>query len=828
MDPLFRHYFKVTLIIIGTFLFAACSTDDVGDPLPDEGDIIEPLAFEVDNTIKQTVSELPGFNGGTPRPVATIVDRDGIQANFVANEIWFTSSDPAELDAFLTRWGGSVVSEIIPTRKHDLAGMKNQYLIAVDASTVDASDLTDDLLKLEANGVGNHRVSSDQALKLLAIATKEVISGVPVGINWVGSGSSYSDRTIQDAPTGDLMDGIANYDANAFTWPTHNIDSVQDIGVAEAWRAMDAAGKLGNRVKIGILDMGFSPDADTPSGWLALSNVPLTDPIGTENLLDCGGPCPWHGTNVSNAAMAVPDNGFGSAGPAGPIADPVLVFTLYDYFTATGAILMARAAGAKIINMSYGAPVPAILAHTVLPFDASTFLFSQAGMLLFAAAGNDGRNVDSTICLFGACVERRWYTPCENSGVICIGGIANNSKNRDPDSNYGNEHVDLFAPFTMLLGPDPDNTDNRARSSHGTSYSSPFTAGVAALIKAANPGLSSRGVQSILLSTAHSSPDEKVGRYVNARAAVIKALGNIAPNVSITSPSDWSTRQLNHTISFNALVSDFEDGTALSCCTFKWSSNVDGELATSFGFTHAFTTVGSRAITLEVTDQGGATASATVSLVIENSTPVATITKPIADELILRDVQYTLRGSAFDSNEPNAVLDCSNLTWRSSNVLDAFPVVGCDVNVTFTTNGPRLLSLTAVDPQGATHIATVNVVVGDTPANLPPSVEIRSPANNLVISPFNPLELRSTASDPEGATALSYEWKAIFPYNVRTGTGTNTSIISTVDGEFWLPEDNIDFGRGDIDMFIKIQLDVTDPEGNTGSDFVIVRAQLIL
>ena len=92
--------------------------------------------------------------------------------------------------------------------------------------------------------------------------------------------------------------------------------------------------------------MGFEPDADMPAGFLAISNVPFVAPTGTENLLSCGGPCPWHGTNVASAAFAVPGNGFGSAGPAGPVADPLLIFTSYDFFTSIAALLEARALGA--------------------------------------------------------------------------------------------------------------------------------------------------------------------------------------------------------------------------------------------------------------------------------------------------------------------------------------------------------------------------------------------------------------------------------------------------------------------------------------------------
>lgn len=73
-----------------------------------------------------------------------------------------------------------------------------------------------------------------------------------------------------------------------------------------------------------------------------------------------------------SAAFAVHGNGFGCAGPAGPVADPLLIFTSYDYFTSVAALLEARALGPRIANMSYSAPVPYYLAFSVLPFEAAT------------------------------------------------------------------------------------------------------------------------------------------------------------------------------------------------------------------------------------------------------------------------------------------------------------------------------------------------------------------------------------------------------------------------------------------------------------------------
>src|SRR5204863_10150700 len=128
-----------------------------------------------------------------------------------------------------------------------------------------------------------------------------------------------------------------------------------------------------------------------PSGWIPFTTLPVP-PIYTPSLLPCSGfnYCPWHGTNVVGAGMGVPDNNHGGAGPAGPVARPITDFTTYDFAVGIVAIGEATLLGADIINMSYGAPVPAALSWTVIPFDLVTLgTRDLLGVLIFASAGND-------------------------------------------------------------------------------------------------------------------------------------------------------------------------------------------------------------------------------------------------------------------------------------------------------------------------------------------------------------------------------------------------------------------------------------------------------
>lgn len=804
LNPLF-------FLILFAGVLAACSQPS--QP-PQE---LPPIAITVDTTLEPPIAALPGFEDGEPRPVAVITGEDGVPAAFVANEVWLQSDDDAQVQAFVARWQGKILRTLEPADA-GVSGLPTQYLIRINAAAADPAKLSEDLRALDETATGNHKVSSQAGLNLIAASSHEAASGLKLGMNWVGSGAQqFRDRASIEAPSSDKPIAGVAYVKDAFSWPSHSRFSEQEIGVAEAWRALDLAGKLGNRVKVAILDMGFQPDADLKDG-LALSNVPLTDPIGTENLLSCSGgnSCPWHGTNVASAAMAIPDNQFGSAGSAGPVAEPIYVFTLYDFFTSINALFEAGIAGADIANMSYGAPVPWYLAWSVLPFEAATAGIRATGMLLFASAGNEGKNVDAEGCTLGVCWERTWYTPCENAGVICVGGLAGNSKNKAGNSNYGGEQVDIFAPYTLWVGPDPDAPSNQAQKIDGTSFSSPFAAGVAALIWAADPSLGAGDVEDILMETAHFSQDGRVEHYVNALGAVQAVLGNIPPEIRLS--NSGGDVPLNLELTISATVFDFED--PFPCCTITWTSDVDGTLGTNSSFQHTFTTLGSRTLTITATDSQGATSQASFTLNVVNNAPDVTLSQPLEGDEVFRTAQVVLRGKASDRNEPQEQLACERLVWTSSVASDPFPVTGCEVEVVFASNGPRTLTLTATDPLGASDTASVGISVVDPPPNLPPFVQISSPEDREPLPTNEPIALSGTATDPEGATNLSYEWTVKLDDNAPIVVGNAPSVQ-------WTPSDTYDFS-GEGTYIVQVRLNVTDPQGNTGTDFITLEFHVIL
>lgn len=739
---------------------------------------LSPLALAVNPTIIPATSELPPLDGVNPRPLAAIVDERGHQAEFVENELVLVTDEQTLLDDFLARWNGVEISSYDP----DDAGLTGavQHLIRIDTTVADSSNILSDLLTLDPDARGALQVSSEAGLDLLAASAAEAVDGLTIGVNWVGRGSSISTRSTTEAASG--SDGFNSsgptYNPNAFDWHFLNTGSTQDIGVTEAWWLLEQTGRTANKVKIAILDMGFSNTAELPTPFTAISNVPFVSAMEQSNLLGCsgGGGCPWHGTNVAGTAFGRIDNSFGAAGVAGQVAQPILVFTLYDFFTSMAAVVEALAAGAKVVNMSYGAGVPAAFSFTVIPFELTTGAASLAAVL-FASAGNDGANVDAEDC-FIVCWEETLWTPCENIGVDCVGGLAVDSVFRAGGSNYGHEGVDIFAPYTVLVGPDPANPSNTASAVSGTSFSSPYAAGVAALIWAANPGLSAAQVRSILYETAHTSPSSVVDHYVNAQEAVRRALGSV---IVIQAPLDGASVARGTTIGFQTFILEGGRGTP----TVTWSSSIDGVIGTGASISRNNLSFGTHTITATAVWADTTTASDTVQLTITNNPPVMNIVTPADGAHFFQGQQINLSGTAFDPNNiPGFTLDASQVTW----FVDATTLgTGFSRNIP-----PSTLSLGAhtIRFQGNDGLATaedsVGIVIDADPLDLPPNVvNITNPttgahfaADTFDTGWFIQVNLQGNASDLEdGAlTGSSLTWKTSINGGPLVTLGTGTSL----------------------------------------------------
>ncbi|MCA9517214.1 MAG: hypothetical protein KC635_19875, partial [Myxococcales bacterium] len=297
---------------------------------------------------------------------------------------------------------------------------------------------------------------------------------------------------------------------------------------------------------------------------------------------------------------------------------------------------------------------------------------------------------------------------------------------------------------------------------------------------------------------------------------------NEAPKVAITSPTTASSYSVlaGEQLHFAGSATDTEDGSA--CCGLKWTLSPGGQvLGNGTSVDVSFATTGTRTVTLTATDSLGKKTSKKVTVAVTNADPEVTIDTPSNGQILYRDVPFIATGHATDPDHLGGV-PCSALHWSSTVASDSLNgAVGCEKQVTFTTLGYRVLTLSAADGYGGADSATVIVQVVDVPAGAPPQVTITHPygteaAPYSVANPSATLTLSATVYSPGGffdcpagaPSCKSYAWQAR-----KVGTAAWTP-IGTTKNLVWTPTSTFSF-YGCSPTTVEAQLCVTDPNGTT-------------
>jgi subtilisin family serine protease len=235
---------------------------------------------------------------------------------------------------------------------------------------------------------------------------------------------------------------------------------LQAIGLPAAWdRTTGSDGQV-----LAILDSGVDLDHPDLAGRL----LPGFDVVNNDNVpADDEG----HGTWVAGVAAARTNNERGVAGVTwrGWIM-PVKVLDASGSATDSNIIYGIKWAvdhGADVINLSLGGPDPSPALCAGIDYATSR------DVVVVAAAGNDGDSAP--------------HYPAACTGVIAV-GATDSANRRTPWSNYG-DWVDLMAPGVDITTTANGTTEKYASVS-GTSFSSPLVAGVAVLLRAADPSAS--------------------------------------------------------------------------------------------------------------------------------------------------------------------------------------------------------------------------------------------------------------------------------------------------------------------------------------------------
>jgi hypothetical protein len=368
------------------------------------------------------------------------------------------------------------------------------------------------------------------------------------------------------------------------------------VGAPTAWDVSQGGG-----ITIAILDSGV--DGSHPD--LAAQMVPGYNFYDNNtNTSDVNG----HGTAVAGVAAATTNNAMGVAGIAGQakimpvrIADA----NAYAYYsTIAQGLTWAADNGARVANCSYGG-----VAGSSAIQSAAQYMKSKGG-LVFVSAGNNGIN--------------EYLTP--TTTMIPVSAT---------DSNDVLTGWSSYGSFVAMSAPGITYTTSRGGYYDqwmGTSFSSPLTAGVAALMMAARPSLDGAQIEQLMYSTATDLGAAGRDIYygygrVNAAAAVqavvasAPAVDTQAPVVGISAPLGSST--VSGVVAVDVSATDNVGVARVELRVNGTTVAVDNAAPFAFSWDSASVPNGmTNLVAYAVDAAGNAASSATVSVNVANATVV--------------------------------------------------------------------------------------------------------------------------------------------------------------------------------------------------------------
>jgi len=234
-----------------------------------------------------------------------------------------------------------------------------------------------------------------------------------------------------------------------------------------------------------------------------------------------------HGTHVAGIAAAEWDNGQGGSGVCPECSLMILRAGNGAGFASGDVVEAVRYAadnGADVINLSIGGPQWGKAERNALKYAIGK------GSLIVAAAGNEDRNNDTIDYSPGFPYGPSYPASYDLPGVISV-AASTVGDGYAGFSNVGRYSVDLAAPGAGIYSTVPNDT---YATFNGTSMSSPFVAGLAGLLRAANPSMTPVQTKNAILNGI-DKPGLKSGRSLtNGRVNAFDSIS--APDTSNATP----------------------------------------------------------------------------------------------------------------------------------------------------------------------------------------------------------------------------------------------------------------------------------------------------
>jgi type VII secretion-associated serine protease mycosin len=274
----------------------------------------------------------------------------------------------------------------------------------------------------------------------------------------------------------------------------------------------------GANVLVAVIDTGL----DTDNAQLRHLHLHQgVDTYGLRGTQDCDG----HGTEITGIIAAQPGrSAFVGVAPDATIM-PIKQTNTFNQngnsATLAAGIDAAAEAGVRVANVSV------YVSKDTPALRAAVRHAKRAGMVIVAAAGNDGKRART----WPAAYSTRF------SNVIAVGATTQD----DTVASFSNRgsYIDVVAPGDQYQEPRPH---GGFTSQSGTSFAAPYVTGTVALMLSADPGLSPAQVRRRLEQTADAppaaTPSQSYGYgMVNSYLAVTAVIDSSASPPPTRTPS---------------------------------------------------------------------------------------------------------------------------------------------------------------------------------------------------------------------------------------------------------------------------------------------------